>query len=480
MLQIGRNIFSLVFSRVIAGIILFLVFTRLAQYLGPEAAGQYGLIAGFMAVFTFFVDLGMSQLVIKKVSEDKTLASKYLSNYFVVQLLLGVFFMLIMAGIVYFADYPDIVKNALYVTAIGLLLNSLAMPFRSIINAFQKLSFIASINFANSVINAGFMILAIVFRYNIFFLSFTVVAVGIFDTLVYAYLSHKKFAKLKFEFDREFTKKLIIWTLPFTLLTVFSIYNRIDTLMLPSLRNFQETGYYAAAYKFWDVLAFFPAVIGISLYPFYAQSLARGLKDQVRTVLETYTRYMIAIGVPMAVGTFLVATPLTLLFYGEDFAPAAPALWLLIIAVSILFIYSPANSLIISQQTKIATKITGFTLSFNIIFNLLLIPKYGIVAAAATTVASEVIQALSYTYIIKRRIVAFRFFRHFLKPIVASIIMGLAVFFTLPLVGVLLAIVIAAVVYALSLVLLKFFHAEDWVLFKSSIDIRKRVEGDEA
>jgi O-antigen/teichoic acid export membrane protein len=479
MLHIGRNIFSLVFSRIIAGIILFLIFTRLAQYLGPEAAGQYGLLGGFMAVFSFFVDLGMSQLVIKKVSEDKTGAGKYLSNYFVIQLLLGIVFTLIMGTVVYFADYPDLVKSALYITALGLLFNSLAMPFRSIINAFQKLTYIASVNFANSIINAGFMILAIVFRQNIFFLSFIVVAVGIFDTLVYWYVSHKKFAKFKFEFDREFIKKLLLWTFPFTLLTVFSIYNRIDTLMIPSLRSFEETGYYAAAYKFWDVLAFFPAVIGISLYPFYAQKLAQGLKDQARQGLETYTRYMIAIGVPMAVGTFLVATPLTLLFYGQEFAPTATPLWLLTIAVSILFIYSPANSLVISQATKTATKVTGFTLLFNVVFNLLLIPKYGIAAAAATTLASETIQALSYTYIIKKRIVSFNFFRHFIKPIIAALIMGGAVFFTLPRVGVLIAIVIGSTVYAMALVLLKFFHREDWTLLKNVVDVRKKVDGEQ-
>ncbi|MDP4001218.1 MAG: flippase [bacterium] len=476
MLQIGRNIFSLVFSRIIAGIILFLIFARLAQYLGPELAGQYGLLTGFLAVFSIFVDLGMSQLVIKKVSEDKTQAGKYLSNYFIIQFLLGVIFMTIMAGFVYFSNYPDIVKNSLYVTSFGLLLTSLALPFRSIINSYQKLTYIARVNFANSVINGVFMVLAIIFRQSIFFLAFISVAVGLFDFLVYWYVSHTKFTKFKFEFDKQFAKKLIIWTMPFTLLTAFSIYNRVDTLMLPSLRSFQETGYYAAAYKFWDVLAFFPAVIGISLYPFYAESLAKNLKEQVSKMLETYTRYMIAIGVPMAIGTFLVATPLILIFFGEDFLPAASALWLLVLAVSILFIYSPANSLVISQQTKAATKITGFTLLFNVVTNLIFIPKFGIAAAAATTVASEVIQAVSYSYIIKTRIVPFRFFRHFIKPLISGAIMAAAILVLKPVVSIWIVIGVGAVAYILAMLLLKFFHREDWELMKAAIDVRKKVD----
>ena len=85
MLHIGRNIFSLLISRILTAVILFLVYTRLLQYLGPEIAGQYGLMAAYLTVFSFFVDLGMQQLVIKKISEDKTQTSKYLSNYFGIQ-----------------------------------------------------------------------------------------------------------------------------------------------------------------------------------------------------------------------------------------------------------------------------------------------------------------------------------------------------------------------------------------------------------
>src|SRR3989338_6414111 len=112
MLQIGRNILSLVVSRILAGVILFLIYTRLVQYLGPEQAGQYGLLSSYLMVFSFFVDLGMSQMVIKKISEDKTHADKYLNNYFIVQFFLAVIFMIIMDVFVFFANYPNEVKQA--------------------------------------------------------------------------------------------------------------------------------------------------------------------------------------------------------------------------------------------------------------------------------------------------------------------------------------------------------------------------------
>lgn len=474
MFHTGRNIFSLVLSRVLSGVILFLVYTRLVQYLGPEAAGQFGLLASFLTVFNFFVDLGMSQLVIKKISEDKSNAGKYLTNFFGIQFLLGLMFMVIMDVIVVLADYPAQVKYALYVTAFSLLVTSLSLPFRAVIIAFQRLTINAKINFINAIINSGMMGVAIILKLDIFYLSFIAVAVGLIDMVVYGIVVHRDFTPFKFDFDKQFIKLLFVWNLPFTLLTLFSIYNRIDGLLLPHLRDFTENGYYAAAYKFWDTLAFVPGVIGITLYPYFAEILNKGLLDQVKKGLETYSRYMIAIGLPMAVGGFLLAEPLTSAFFGKEFLPAAPALWLLVAAVAVLFIYTPANSLMVSRLTKTATVITGFNLLFNISANLILIPRYGFVAAAAVTLVSETIQLVGYVYFIKRRVVRFSIFRYLLKPTIASAVMGWVIL-VLANSNIWLLLAAGGLSYGFVLLLLGFFHREDWEMLMNAVTVKKQL-----
>jgi O-antigen/teichoic acid export membrane protein len=473
MLHLGRNILSLVTSRVLSAVILFLVYTRLTDYLGAEGAGQYGLLASYLTVFNFFVDLGMSQLVIKKMSEDKEKIGKYLSTYFVIQTILAVIFMLIMDLFVYFAEYPQFLKNALYITSLGLFLTSITLPFRTVIIASQNLTITAKVNFFNSLINAGMMFSAVYFELGIFFLAFIASAISIFDLIVYGIFVQYKLVKFKLEFDREFIKQLFIATLPFTLLTFFSIYNRIDGLLLPHLRNFTEAGYYSAAYKIWDILAYFPAVIGITLYPFFAGSITRGLMDQVKIGLETYSRYMIAIAVPLTIGSFILSEQLATIF-GDEFAPAAPAVWLLVMGVSILFIYSPANSLIVSQRTRTATKVTGINLLFNLTANLIFIPKYGFVAAALITSFSELIQFLAYTYIIKKNIIQYTVFSNFIKPLIAGTVMAAVLYFVMDK-SILISVPIAGLIYFLTLGLLKFFHREDWELFKTAANFRKPV-----
>jgi O-antigen/teichoic acid export membrane protein len=471
MQHIGRNIFSLILSRVISGIILFLIYTKLIQYLGPDQAGQYGLLSSYLTVFSFFVDIGMSQLVIKKISEDREHAQKYLNNYFFIQLALALAFTVIMAAFVFFADYPAVVKLALYVTSLSLFATSASLPFRAVVIAFQKLTFNAYVNFWNSMINAAVMYLTVVLDKGIVFLSFTALIIGLFDFVVYGWVVHKRYATFKFEYDKAFIKQLFIWNIPFTLLTLFSIYNRVDGLLLPHLRNFTENGYYSAAYKIWDTLAFVPGLIGISLYPFFSEAMNRRATGEVKKGLETYTRYMIAIGIPMSVGVFVLAKPITLALFGTAFLPAVPAVWLLVMAVSVLFIYTPANSLIVSHLTKTATKITGFTLLFNIVANLIFIPTFGFVAAAVITLLCELFQMVNYTFFIKKDVVRFAFFRNFVKPIVAAAAMAAFLYFFHDH-NLWLTIAAGGIIYAVVLLALRFFHAEDFELFKAAIRLR--------
>ncbi|OGE73645.1 MAG: hypothetical protein A3C49_00310 [Candidatus Doudnabacteria bacterium RIFCSPHIGHO2_02_FULL_42_25] len=476
MLHIGRNILSLITSRVLSAIILLLIYFRLPEYLGADAMGKYGLQASYLIVFAYFVDLGMQQLVIKKISENKNEASKYLSNYFGIQFLLGLAFAAIMAVIVLAADYPPIVTKALLVTTVGLFLSSMTMPFMSVLNAFERFKVIASINFLNTMINASMILLTIVLHRNILFLAFIPVIVSLFDIAVYSYIVRKRFAHLKFKFDYDFWRQLFIWNLPFIPLTLFSIYNRVDTLLLPHLRDFTETGFYTVAYKFWDLLAFIPGAVGAVLYPYFASRLFMGELTEARRVVQTYTKFMIALGVALTVGAALLAERLLeTLLRTTEFAPAAPALWLLVAAVSVLMVYAPVNSIMISQRTKTATKITGITLAFNLIMNILLVPKFGFVMAAVITLFSELIQLTGYTYIVRTKILNFKYFENFLKPFIAGLIMGVAIYYFKDR-SIYLLLPAGGVIYLAGLLLMRFFTKEDIDLIKTTFNFRKKVE----
>jgi len=262
-------------------------------------------------------------------------------------------------------------------------------------------------------------------------------------------------------------KKILQQGWPFALLVGFSaIYNRIDVVIITALKGFLQTGYYTAAYKIFDLLGFFPSVVSYTLFPFFAGLMAKNSLIEVRENLEKYLRLMLVVALPMAVGGSLLSAKLISLVAGPGYQAAAPVLAILIWAPAILFVYIPLNSLVISQLTKKAVLITGANVIVNIAGNLLLIPRFGIKAAAAMTVVSESLQGIFYFYFVFKNITSFNFSRFLFKPLFSALLMGV-VLWPFRNYSLLYSLPMGAGVYGLMLAATGFIKKEDLKLFKA-------------
>jgi O-antigen/teichoic acid export membrane protein len=278
--------------------------------------------------------------------------------------------------------------------------------------------------------------------------------------------------------DFDLVKSMLKAALPFGLLIGFSvIYNKIDVIILSHTRGYAETGLYTAAYKYFDLLSFVPAVVSSSLYPYFSTQIKEGKIENVRKALRNYTRYMIAMGMPIAFGGAVLAPALITILGGQEGYLGYLALQVLVVASAILFIYAAVNSLMVNQLTLIAVKISFANIFINGIGNLILVPRYGFQAAAFMTVFSELVQAAAYFYFIRKKVVDFEFERFLFKPLLASVVMAgllypirnMPLYLTLP---------FGALVYAIAIYLLRFFDASDYKAIKGLL-LRKTIAYDE-
>src|SRR3989338_10132034 len=83
--SVSKNIFLLSISRVIGIIAVFFAYAYLFRYLGVTDTGKYQFILSFATLFGVIVDLGLSQYLVKKMSEDLHKVKKYFHNFFVVE-----------------------------------------------------------------------------------------------------------------------------------------------------------------------------------------------------------------------------------------------------------------------------------------------------------------------------------------------------------------------------------------------------------
>ena len=461
---VSKNIFWLTLSRAVALLLLFLAYQRLFSYLGPFGSGQYQFVLSYVLIFSTVVDFGVQQFITKK----------YFHNFLAFEVLAAVLLYGLLLLIAFFRHYDPLVFKAVAVTGLGMVANALCYPFLSVMSAKQDLKKVAVINFFNSLVNISIIFLAVWLKKYIVFLASIQVIFGILDLILYRVFITKHLPKAEVfrafeDFDFSIIKNILKSAWPFALLVGFSaIYNRIDVIIITRLLDYPQTGLYTAAYKFFDLLNFFPASVSHVLFPVLAGLMIQLKISEVRAVLEKYLRLMIAVALPLAMGGTILSKQLILLMTNGDirYLQSAPVLAILIWAIAILFIYIPVNSLIISQLTKKAMVVTGTNVLINIIGNIIFIPIYGIKAAAIMTVISEAIQGIFYFYFVRKNITDFAFLSIFWKPALASAIMGFAVWQVKDM-SLIISLALGAGVYLLVLLMARFVTRDDLKFLKS-------------
>jgi O-antigen/teichoic acid export membrane protein len=168
-------------------------------------------------------------------------------------------------------------------------------------------------------------------------------------------------------------------------------YARIDQILVLEFNGAREAGLYAAVYRILEQAHFLPLTISMTLLPLVSAAYPAE-PARVKQLLQTTLEYLAVVAFP-ALGVALAASgPAIELLYGSEFAAAAPALPILMGSfVVICFGYLSGNMVIVLGLQRRYVVYAVFGLIFNVGLNLFLLPRYGFLAAAWTTLATELL-----------------------------------------------------------------------------------------
>lgn len=168
------------------------------------------------------------------------------------------------------------------------------------------------------------------------------------------------------------------------------VYNA-DFVLLRIFRGRTDVGLYLAAYALISFLGQLGLVARLSLIP--TLSRVRDDPEVEADMNATAAARVSLIGLPIAVGGFLVGGDLITSLFGADFAPAGMPLRLLIWTLLLLYWRGVIEAFLIARdQQRYVMRATAAAAVMNVALNLLLIPRYGMTGAAAATVATEAVR----------------------------------------------------------------------------------------
>jgi O-antigen/teichoic acid export membrane protein len=472
---IAKNTSILFLSQIISYLFGFFTIMYSARYLGPENYGILSLALALTGIFGILVDLGLSNLIVREISRDKSLSNKYLTNTSIMKFFLGLMTIVLIIITLKIVGYPPEVSNVIYIITASVIISSFSAIFNSIFQAHEKMEYLAIATILNSLLMFVGVIFAISKGYTIFIFAYLYFVISLIILFYNLIIYNWKFPSLKMEINFGFWKPTFKEALPFGLSGFFvTIYYWIDSVMLSLMVNNEVVGWYNAAYRIIMVFLFIPIVINTAIFPamskFYISS-----KQSLRIAYEKYFNYMIIIGIPLGIGTTLLANRVILLIYGTEYINSIPALQILVWSSVMIFISGSFGRLFeASNKQSIITKITAICAVGNILLNLILIPQFSYIGASIVTVITELaalilgIKAVSgIGYGLRRKEILL-----ILKVILASVVMGLFIKYLKDL-NLFILTVLSVIVYFVALYLLKGFDEEDIKIIKDIINLKR-------
>jgi len=178
------------------------------------------------------------------------------------------------------------------------------------------------------------------------------------------------------------------------------IYDQIDTVMLSYLRSAKEVGLYVASYRLMTVALSFVPILGQVFYPLLCETV-EGSAEQQKRYLRWFGQASMGLALPIATGGFVLAGRLTKFVLGPQYAGGEVLFrWLMLtILTGSLASYWGSQLIPSGRERRYLIAVIAGAL-VNVILNVLLIPRYGAVAAALTTaLAQGTVAALNYYFV---------------------------------------------------------------------------------
>lgn len=426
--SVTKNTTYLTLSYIGQKVLSFFYFVMVARMIGVEDLGKYTFALSFTTLFAVFVDLGLTQALIRESAKFKDKAKNYLSSVLGVKLAFSFLIYFVVVLVVNLMGYPEITRQLVYVAGLLMVIDQFTLTFWGVFRGHRNLKYEAISVVINQAIIVSVGVTVLLMKLPLIYLMLPFI-LGSSFSLIFSVVSVWKVlgVKANFKVDKKVLFFLIKLAIPFALIAIFSrVYGYIDSIMLSKIIGDKAVGWYSVAMKIPFALQFIPAALAAAIFPAFSHHFLHN-KDQLRITYERVLRFLIIIVMPISVGVAILAKPVILTLYGEGYSPSIIPLQIMMLGLFFVFLNFPVGSLLNGCNKQVAnTVLVGSTMVVNIILNVFLIPTYSFVGASIAFLISH-----SFLFIVgsilARQITSYdlkSFFMIIIKALTGALAMG--------------------------------------------------------
>lgn len=380
-------------GRIANKLLAFLVGILTARYLGP---GNYGLVNYAATYTTFFASLctlGINSVIIKNFVDHPGEEGQAIGTTLVLRAISSALSAVMIVGVSSFLDREEpLTILVVAVSSLGLIFQ-IFDTFNQWFQYHLQSKYTAAATVASYIAVSGYKLFLLITGKSVvwFALATSVDYIVLAAVLLVIYW---KTGGPALSVSGTKAKQLLGASVSFILASLMaSVYASTDKLMLKHLLNDAAVGYYGVAVSLSTTWAFVLQAVITSVQPSIIQ-----VYESDRALFERRNRQLYAIvfygAMMISLVICLLAEPIVLCLYGEDYAGAVLPLQIVVWYTAFSYLGVARNAWMVCENRQKYLKYLYFSAALiNILLNAVLIPGCGAAGAAAASLMTQIISA---------------------------------------------------------------------------------------
>jgi len=384
----------------------FLVTLYLARTLGPASYGQFAFALAFSSLFAAFFDLGLSIVVTRECAKDQRNES-YIPSLLSLKLILGVAGLTLVVVGVYAATKSSLLRLLTIIMACYVMVVEGNNFFYALFRARQKMQVEAIARMAH----ASLVLVGVV---GVTFLGGSVVGIAVVYVCVglgvLTGLLSVSTGTTRMPLPlAALTPAVAVWR-RFLGMAVYMALIRIagdaiayvDSILLGSLNQIEQVGWYNAATKLCGVFLFPMGLTTSAIFPSLV-NLQQKSDQEYRRRWALWFKGSLSMAVLIVAVVELWADQIIRAAFPPSFAPSAGVLRILVLRVACIYLHNTYyHALLVRGEERNSFTAVGKASVLGLVLNVILIPIWSLYGAAIVSVIVHGLILLQYVLLAAR------------------------------------------------------------------------------
>lgn len=426
--SVKNNFIYNVIYQILILIIPLITAPYVARIIGAEGVGTYSYTYSIVYYFMLFCLLGVNNYgnrSIAKVRDDSERLSHKFWSIYLFQVLMGILMIVLYLGYVFFFRnrYMDIALiEVLFVVSAMIDINwlyfglekfKMTITRSTIVKILSVLLIFLFVKDSNDL-----------WKYTLIMAGTTALSQLMLWGFVGKYI---KFVKVSFKDIISNIKPNLVLFIP---VIAISLYKMMDKIMLGSMADVVEVGYYENAEKIISIPLALITALGTVMLPRMSYIVANSDMEKINEYIKKSIGFVMFMSFAMCFGLISIGYNFAPMYFGQSFQKTGILIMMLAITLPFMSFANVIRTQYLIPNEKDKSYMISVSLGavVNMIFNIILIPRFESIGACIGTIFAEIAVATYQTWAVKKELNAKEYIKILVPFFIKSIIMFIVIY----------------------------------------------------